>query len=76
VRGDDPLCALASRKVEKKPLDPTRVSSIAPKTPKPSSPQLSKTKPLDKGEVETSSCPGPRKSPYYTHITMVLGTGQ
>jgi len=35
VRGDNPLCALASGKVEKKPPDPTRVSSIVPKTPKP-----------------------------------------
>jgi len=35
VRGDDPLYALASRKVEKKPPDPTRVSSIVPKIPNP-----------------------------------------
>jgi len=76
MRRNNPLCTLASRKIENKPPDPTRVNNVAPKTLNLSSLQLSKTKPLDKGEIETFSCPEPRKSPYYTYVTIAPNTRQ
>jgi len=76
MRGNNPLCTLVSGKIENKPLDPTRVNSVVSKTLNLPSLQLSKTKLLNKGEIEIFSCPEPRKSPYYTHITIALGTRQ